>query len=147
MTYIYRTKDDERLHRRSVDFVRFIVGLRQITRDSHIDAESKERFLTESALWSVRSRNIERSAKLPMSIALFGPSQCGKSYLVNEMARRDMSALNIRCTDGIVLNFWMNLILPAAKRYRQVTRFTCFDRPPEDPNYPFHIRLLSPPIS
>ncbi|MEW6348640.1 MAG: virulence factor SrfC family protein [Thermodesulfobacteriota bacterium] len=145
MTYAYRTTDDERLHRRSLDFVRFADDLRQLARDSSLDTESRERLLAETALWSARARHIERSAKLPMSIALFGPSQCGKSYLVNEVAKGTRPALDIRSAGGETFDFLKDLNPPGhgVESTAQVTRFTCFDAPSEDPAFPFHIRLLS----
>ncbi len=144
MTYSYRTNDDERLHRRSMDFVRFAEDLRQIARESSLDTESKARLLAESALWSARARNIERSAKLPMSIALFGPSQCGKSYLVGEVARGTAPALDIRCSNRETFDFLKDLNPPGGEESTaQVTRFTCFDSLAEDSDFPFHIRLLS----
>ncbi len=140
-----RTLDDERLHKRSKDFVDFTDELRTIIRDSALDAPSREELLSTSAQWRLSARNIERSARLPMSLAIFGPSQCGKSYLVNELVRGSSDILEIKLPDETRYDYLDQINPPGGRESTaQVTRFTTVAARPPDPDFPFHIRLLTP---
>src|SRR5258708_29075713 len=43
-----------------------------------------------------RARRLERAALRPMSVGVFGPSQAGKSYLVEVLARPEHGSLKAR---------------------------------------------------
>ena len=89
-----------------------------------------------------RARRLERAARSPMSVSVFGPSQAGKSFLVSVLARPEDGRL-VGAYDGGALDY-IREVNPEGEGESTglVTRFTM--RRPETPaGFPVPLTLLS----
>ena len=88
-------------------------------------------------------RRLKRAATRPMCVAVFGPSQVGKSYLLSALAKRKDAPLSVQF--GPDTFDFLNQINPEGEGTEAtglVTRFTT--RPSQAPNdYPVHVKLHS----
>jgi hypothetical protein len=89
-----------------------------------------------------RARKLEAAAERPMCVAVFGPSQSGKSYLISALARRGQESVTAMF-DGAALDFVRDINPEGGQEATGlVTRFTL--RPPAAiPGHPVALRLLS----
>ena len=89
-----------------------------------------------------RARKLEAAAERPMCVAVFGPSQSGKSYLISALARRGQESVTAMF-DGAALDFVRDINPEGGQEATGlVTRFTL--RPPSTiPGHPVALRLLS----
>ncbi len=89
-----------------------------------------------------RARKLEAAAERPMCVAVFGPSQSGKSYLISALARRGQESVTAMF-DGAALDFVRDINPEGGQEATGlVTRFTL--RPPATvPGNPVALRLLS----
>ena len=89
-----------------------------------------------------RARKLEAAAERPMCVAVFGPSQSGKSYLISALARRGQEPVTAMF-DGAALDFVRDINPEGGQEATGlVTRFTL--RPPVAmPGHPVALRLLS----
>lgn len=89
-----------------------------------------------------RARKLEAAAERPMCVAVFGPSQSGKSYLISALARRGTEPV-MAMFEGRALDFVRELNPEGGQEATGlVTRFTL--RPPSAPaGFPVALRLLS----
>ena len=89
-----------------------------------------------------RARKLEAAAERPMCVAVFGPSQSGKSYLISALARRGQEPVTA-LFDGAALDFVRDINPEGGQEATGlVTRFTL--RPPAAiPGHPVALRLLS----
>lgn len=89
-----------------------------------------------------RARKLEAAAERPMCVAVFGPSQSGKSYLISALARRGQEPVTAMF-DGAALDFVRDINPEGGQEATGlVTRFTL--RPPAAlPGHPVVLRLLS----
>lgn len=89
-----------------------------------------------------RARKLETAAERPMCVAVFGPSQSGKSYLISTLARRGQDSVTAMF-DGAALDFVRDINPEGGQEATGlVTRFTL--RPPAAlPGHPVALRLLS----
>ena len=89
-----------------------------------------------------RARKLEAAAERPMCVAVFGPSQSGKSYLISALARRGQEPVTAMF-DGAALDFVRDINPEGGQEATGlVTRFTL--RPPSTiPGHPVALRLLS----
>ena len=89
-----------------------------------------------------RARKLEVAAERPMCVAVFGPSQSGKSYLISALARRGQESVTAMF-DGAALDFVRDINPEGGQEATGlVTRFT-LRAPPSLPGYPVVLRLLS----
>ncbi|MEP3428362.1 MAG: virulence factor SrfC family protein [Roseibium sp.] len=88
-------------------------------------------------------RRLKRAATRPMCVAVFGPSQVGKSYLINSLSRRKGKAISVRFGDQ-EFDFLKDLN-PEGNQSEAtglVSRFTT--KPTQAPvNFPVEVRLHS----
>src|SRR5262249_10271660 len=61
---------------------------------------ARETLIRSMRLTSMRARRLEKAVFQPMSVGVFGPSQAGKSYLVEVLARPQTGTLRARF-DGV----------------------------------------------
>lgn len=89
-----------------------------------------------------RARKLEAAAERPMCVAVFGPSQSGKSYLISALARRGQEPVTA-LFEGRALDFVRDINPEGGQEATGlVTRFTL--RPPSAlPGHPVALRLLS----
>lgn len=89
-----------------------------------------------------RARKLEAAAERPMCVAVFGPSQSGKSYLISALARRGQEPVTAMFDDA-ALDFVRDINPEGGQEATGlVTRFTL--RPPSTiPGHPVALRLLS----
>lgn len=89
-----------------------------------------------------RARKLEAAAERPMCVAVFGPSQSGKSYLISALARRGQDSVTAMF-EGRALDFVRDINPEGGQEATGlVTRFTL--RPPAAlPGHPVALRLLS----
>jgi hypothetical protein len=89
-----------------------------------------------------RARRLEAAAERPMCVAVFGPSQSGKSYLISALARRGTEPVTA-LFEGRALDFVREINPEGGQEATGlVTRFTL--RPPATPpGFPVALRLLS----
>lgn len=89
-----------------------------------------------------RARKLEAAAERPMCVAVFGPSQSGKSYLISALARRGQEPVTAMF-DGAALDFVRDINPEGGQEATGlVTRFT-LRAPAALPGYPVALRLLS----
>ncbi len=86
---------------------------------------------------------LEKAAERPMGVAVFGPSQAGKSYLISALARQGTKPLMARF--GTELTDFVKDINPGGGKESTgiVTRFTVKDIQSPHPESPVVLRLLS----
>lgn len=92
-----------------------------------------------------RARRLERASIRPMCVGVFGPSQAGKSYLVEVLARPENGTLRARF-DGMEPVEFLTQINPIGEKESTglVTRFTVRSSPNRPPaGFPVRLRLLS----
>jgi hypothetical protein len=106
------------------------------------ERESLTRMLRKGAL---RAERLAKAAQRPMCVGVFGPSQAGKSYLVEVLARPAEGPLKARF-DGLDPVDFLSEINPIGEKESTglVTRFT-IRRPavPTPPGFPVRLRLLT----
>lgn len=88
-------------------------------------------------------RRLKRAASRPMCVAVFGPSQVGKSYLINSLSRREGKAISVRFGDQ-EFDFLRDLN-PEGNQSEAtglVSRFTT-TRSPTPEGFPVEVRLHS----
>lgn len=88
-------------------------------------------------------RRLKRAASRPMCVAVFGPSQVGKSYLINSLSRRGGSAISVLF--GKQEFDFLRDLNPAGNQSEAtglVSRFTIEHRPAPD-GFPVEVRLHS----
>ena len=84
-----------------------------------------------------------RAAGRPMGVAVFGPSQAGKSYLISALARKDTAPL-VACFGERKVDFIKEINPGGGKESTGiVTRFTTRPTPSPFPDAPVVVRLLS----
>lgn len=89
-----------------------------------------------------RARKLEAAAERPMCVAVFGPSQSGKSYLISALARRGQEPVTAMF-DGAALDFVRDINPEGGQEATGlVTRFT-LRAPSALPGHPVALRLLS----
>lgn len=89
-----------------------------------------------------RARKLEAAAERPMCVAVFGPSQSGKSYLISALARRGQASVTA-LFDGAALDFVRDINPEGGQEATGlVTRFT-LRAPSSLPGHPVVLRLLS----
>lgn len=89
-----------------------------------------------------RARKLEAAAERPMCVAVFGPSQSGKSYLISALARRGQEPVRAMF-DGTELDFVRDINPEGGQEATGlVTRFT-LRAPASLPGHPVALRLLS----
>jgi hypothetical protein len=90
----------------------------------------------------LQARRLVEAAAEPMAVAVFGPSQVGKSHLISVLARKG-STLQVDFR-GRMLNYIKEINPDSGKEATGlVSRFTVRDVP-SLPEFPVSIRLLSP---
>jgi hypothetical protein len=90
----------------------------------------------------LQARRLVEAAAEPMAVAVFGPSQVGKSHLISVLARKG-STLQVDLR-GQMLNYIREINPDSGKEATGlVSRFTVRDVP-SLPDFPVSIRLLSP---
>lgn len=92
-----------------------------------------------------RARRLKHAALRPMSVGVFGPSQAGKSYLVEVLARPEHGSLKAKF-DGMEPVDFLTEINPIGEKESTglVTRFTSQAMPQKAPaGFPVRLRLLS----
>jgi hypothetical protein len=89
------------------------------------------------------ARKISSSSLRPPCVGVFGPSQAGKSYLVNTLTRPESGNLMVRFGSKNV--DFLKDINPGGERESTgvVTRFTLSDPRVQDERYPVEARILS----
>jgi hypothetical protein len=105
----------------------------------------RESLIRSMRLTSMRALRLEKAALRPMCVGIFGPSQAGKSYLVEVLARPETGKLRARF-DGVEPLDFLQDINPVGEKESTglVTRFTI--RPPESrapTGFPVRLRLLT----
>jgi len=89
-----------------------------------------------------RARRLEAAAERPMCVAVFGPSQSGKSYLISALARRGQEPVTAMF-EGRALDFVREINPEGGQEATGlVTRFT-LRAPATLPGFPVALRLLS----
>lgn len=78
---------DDRVRKRAAAFVEFIDKVSFWAKNDHLPEEKKLDLLLDLSCHQRTARSIEKVAQSPFTVALFGPSGSGKSYLVNELVR------------------------------------------------------------
>jgi len=89
------------------------------------------------------SRRLGRAAGRRMALGVFGPSQAGKSYLVNSLCQKDSGSFLVRIGDQ---DFdFLGQINPQneGESTGLVTRFSTETDPAPDAAFPIHLRLLT----
>lgn len=88
-------------------------------------------------------RRLKRAATRPMCVAVFGPSQVGKSYLINSLSRREGKAISVRFGDQ-EFDFLRDLNPEgnASEATGLVSRFTTKQNPSPE-GFPVEVRLHS----
>jgi hypothetical protein len=142
--YVFPSENDKEVQRRAHQLLEMLDRLKQWTNSSPLPPNEKDKLSFRLAKRRRAAVNVERVSLRPMTIAVFGPSQSGKSYLVNELSRGENKNLEI-ILHGSGRKDFLTEINPEGGREStaQVTRFTCFDEPSPDSSFPLHIRLLS----
>jgi hypothetical protein len=94
---------------------------------------------------SIRAVRLEKAALRPMCVGVFGPSQAGKSYLVEVIARPETGVLRARFDGLEPLDFLAEINPPGEKESTGlVTRFTSRRaEAPCPPGFPVRLRLLT----
>ena len=95
-------------------------------------------------LAALRARRIETAAERPMCVGVFGPSQAGKSYLVEVLARPESGPLRAAFDGHEPLDF-LSEINPVGDKESTglVTRFTVRAAGPTPPGFPVRLRWLT----
>ncbi len=92
--------------------------------------------------FAVQARKLEAAVDRPMCVAVFGPSQAGKSYLISALARRGTDPLKVT-VGGRELDFVKEINPEGGQESTGlVTRFT-LRQVPGRPDAPVVLRLLS----
>ncbi len=117
------------------------------------DARNAERIGPERAILArsmrklgIKAQRLEAAAGRSMSVAVFGPSQVGKSYLVSVIASPEGGAALEARFDGLDPIDFLQNINPAGEKESTglVTRFTTQRAAkPTPPGFPVSLRLLS----
>ena len=113
--------------------------------DEHPDlpAARKQAVLRQLKSYRLEARRLTRAAARPMCVAIFGPSQVGKSWLIESLARKQGESLAVALGDGT--RDFLEEINPqggGTEATGLVTRFTL--RQLNAPaGYPVAVRLLS----
>ncbi|ACK82817.1 virulence factor SrfC family protein [Methylorubrum extorquens] len=117
------------------------------------DARNAERVGPERAILArsvrklgIKAQRLEAAAGRSMSVAVFGPSQVGKSYLVSVIASPEGGAALEARFDGLDPIDFLQKINPAGEKESTglVTRFTTQKAAqPTPPGFPVSLRLLS----
>ncbi|WP_261925938.1 putative virulence factor [Methylorubrum sp. GM97] len=91
-----------------------------------------------------RADRLARAAQRPMCAGVFGPSQAGKSYLVEVLARPEGGALRARFDGHAAIDFLAE-INPIGEKESTglVTRFSAAAQPGTPPGLPVRLRVLS----
>ena len=114
-------------------------------RNAETIGRTRESLIRSIRLTSMRALRLEKAALRPMCVGIFGPSQAGKSYLVEVLARPQTGKLRARF-DGVEPLDFLQDINPGGEKEATglVTRFTI--RPPEiraPSGFPVRLRLLT----
>lgn len=104
----------------------------------------KEAALRSIKLAALRATRIEKAAERPMCVGVFGPSQAGKSYLVEVLARPESGQLRAAFAGSEPLDF-LSEINPVGDKESTglVTRFSMHPAGPTPPGFPVRLRWLT----
>ncbi|MFH0822714.1 MAG: virulence factor SrfC family protein [Pseudomonadota bacterium] len=142
--YVFPSDNDRKIQRRAGEVLALIRGIQEWSETSHLSPKEKDKFLSRVSKRFKAVSNIESVALHPMTVGVFGPSQSGKSYLVNELTRGHSSNLEIVLGQHGVKDFLKDINPEGGQESTaQVTRFTCNPRKVLDPSFPVHVDLLS----
>lgn len=88
------------------------------------------------------ARKLERAASLPSAVGVFGPSQVGKSYLINALAKGDRATLKVKLGNDSY-DFLTDINPPGGGTEATgiVTRFTLTPNPDTISDHPIRVRL------
>ncbi len=131
---------------------RDVVGLTEkagawLADEKNIDLVGRERDSISRTMHraGMQARRLEKAAQRPMCVGVFGPSQAGKSYLVEVLARPANGPLTARF-DGLDPVDFLSQINPIGEKEATglVTRFTVRKAPvAAPPGFPVRLRLLT----
>lgn len=90
------------------------------------------------------ARALERAASLPAGVGVFGPSQVGKSYLINSLTKGKAETLKVHLGDNSY-NFLTQINPPGGGTEATgiVTRFSLQPHPEKVAGFPVRVRLLT----
>jgi hypothetical protein len=94
--------------------------------------------------WGLALSRLKRSAERPPSIAVFGPSQAGKSYLSSALLGSEAAPMKIKL--GTAEHDFLDDINPGKNQVETtglVTRFTMHPIPAAPAGFPVYLRLLT----
>lgn len=119
---------------------------RWIADEANADAVGREKdaIVREMKLAALRARRIEKAAVRPMCVGVFGPSQAGKSYLVEVLARPETGPLRAAFDGSEPLDF-ISQINPIGDKESTglVTRFSALPVGPSPAGFPVRLRWLT----
>lgn len=114
--------------------------------DRNADSVGREKgaVVREMKLAAIRAGRIEKAAIRPMCVGVFGPSQAGKSYLVEMLARPEHGHLRA-VFEGIEPLDFISQINPIGDKESTglVTRFSSQPTGPSPVGFPVRLRLLT----
>jgi hypothetical protein len=141
--YVFPSPEDAKTSARAGNMVEFINDVSKWATSSHLPAKERDKLLQRLAKCNKAAESITKVSQHPMTLGVFGESQSGKSYLVNELARGDSERLSI-LIGGATVDF-LEEINPAGGRESTslVTRFSRIEHEVPDADFPIRIGLLS----
>jgi hypothetical protein len=142
--YVFPSEKDTKVRIRAGSMRNYVENVIQWANESTLTDKEKEKLILRLAKRRAAAASIEKVAEHPMTIGVFGASQAGKSYLVNELARGAGSRLQIVVGAQGTKDFIRELNPEGGQESTaQVTRFTSIPQTTPDPEFPIPVRLLS----
>jgi hypothetical protein len=104
----------------------------------------RDALIREIRLGAIKAARMARAAERPMCVGVFGPSQAGKSYLVEVLARPENGALRAKF-DGMEPLDFISQINPIGDKESTglVTRFSSEAQSAAPAGFPVRLRLLT----
>ncbi|WP_114377906.1 virulence factor SrfC family protein [Elioraea thermophila] len=117
-------------------------GIAWISRHPEVAREAGAAVVRDLRRFATRARRLAAAAARPMCVAVFGPSQAGKSYLISALARKGTEPVRVMLGERAI-DFVAEINPEGGKEATGlVTRFTV--RPtPSLPGSPVSVRLLT----
>ncbi len=141
--YVFPAPEDSKAHLRAANMVEFINDVSKWATRSPLPSKEREKLLQRLAKYNKAAESITKVSQHPMTLGVFGESQSGKSYLVNELARGDNEHLSI-ILGNTTVDFLEKINPPGGRESTSlVTRFSRIEHDAPDAEFPIGIGLLS----
>lgn len=142
--HVFPSEKDTNIRIRAGNILGYAESVLRWAMESTLPEKEKEKLALRLAKRRAAASGIEKVAEHPMTIGIFGASQAGKSYLVNELSRGGNPRLEIIVGSKGTKDFIRELNPEGGRESTaQVTRFTAIHRGGPDPEFPIPIRMLS----